>query len=136
RALLQPDLTLAKLIAQPPAPGASAVAAVSPQAQSAIVEASGLPPLPEGKMYELWWITSLRGPIPAGLFTVQPGKTATVVASMPPADDHLLASAITLEAAGGAGKPTGEMYLKGAFSISRPATSLRGSGSESEGEDQ
>jgi hypothetical protein len=34
--------------------------------------------------------------------------------SLPPAGEHVLLSAVTLEPAGGVSKPTGAMYLKGA----------------------
>ena len=77
-------------------------------------QAAGLPATPAGKTYELWWITKEHGPVAAGLFQAEDGHPVVAPVSLPPAGEHVLLSAVTLEPAGGVSKPTGAMYLKGA----------------------
>ncbi len=112
--LLQPDLHLTRLEPMPASPkDAGAIVVVSAANHAAMIEVSGLPPTPEGKTYELWWITKESGPVAAALFQVGENGSIAAPASLPPAGQHLLASAVTLEPAGGVRKPTGQMYLKG-----------------------
>jgi anti-sigma-K factor RskA len=112
--LIAPDLRLTRLEPLAPAPGAGAIVAVSTANKSAVLQAVGLPATPPGKTYELWWITKEHGPVPAGLFKAESGRPVVTPAAPPPAGDHVLLSAVTLEPAGGVSKPTGAMYLKGA----------------------
>jgi anti-sigma-K factor RskA len=112
--LMAPDLQLTRMAPLGPTPGASGVVAVSRATGAAMVQASGLPPTPAGKTYELWWITKQSGPVRAGLFYSQAGRTAVAPASPPPTGEHVMLAAVTLEPTGGVDKPTGPMYLKGA----------------------
>ena len=113
KVLTQPDLQLTKLAPLKSAPpGASAIVVVSAANHAAMIQARGLPTPPAGKIYELWWITKESGPVAAGLFTAQEGVSLVAQASPPPASEHVLATAVTLEPAGGVSKPTGAMYLK------------------------
>ncbi|MGA2410590.1 MAG: anti-sigma factor [Candidatus Binataceae bacterium] len=114
RVLLTPGVTLTRLAPLPAAPNAIAIVAVSPSNSAAAIEARGLPPNPPGKIYELWWITKESGPVPAGLFTAADNGAVTASVSPPPAGQHVLLSAVTLEPIPGVPKPTGAMYLKGA----------------------
>jgi anti-sigma-K factor RskA len=113
--LRAPDLRLTRLEPLAPAPGASAIVAFSTVNKAAVFQAAGLPAAPAGKTYELWWITKEHGPIPAGLFQVRNGNPVIAPVSLPPAGEHVLLSAVTLEPVGGVSKPTGAMYLKGAL---------------------
>jgi hypothetical protein len=112
--LMAGDLELTRLQALAPAPGASAIVAVSPSARVAILHALAMPPTPRDKTYELWWITKERGPVAAGLFQAESGREVIARAELPPAGEHVLLCAVTLEPAGGVAKPGGAMYLKGA----------------------
>jgi anti-sigma-K factor RskA len=114
RVLLTPDVRLTRLTPLPAAPNASAIVAVSPSSRAAAFEARGLPPTPPGKVYELWWITKENGPVPAGLFNATDSGALTAAVAPPPAGQHVLLSAVTLEPIPGVPKPTGTMYLKGA----------------------
>lgn len=114
RVLSAPDLRLTRLEPLAPAPGASALVAVSAVHNTAVLQASGLPATPAGKAYELWWITKEHGPIAAGLFAAAQGRPVITPVAMPPKDEHVLLGAVTLEPASGVRKPTGAMYLKGA----------------------
>jgi len=90
-----------------------------PQAQARIIwnahaggllVAADLPPLPEGKIYELWAIAGGK-PLPAGLFGVDAqGKGRLAVAPLP-GGASVDVFAVTLEPAGGVQSPTGAMYL-------------------------
>jgi anti-sigma-K factor RskA len=113
RVLLTPGVSLTRLGALPAAPNASAVVAVSPSNAGAVIEARGLPPVPPGKIYELWWITKENGPVPAGLFAARDSSAITASVAPPPPGQHVLLSAVTLEPVPGVPKPTGTMYLKG-----------------------
>jgi anti-sigma-K factor RskA len=112
--LSAPDLQLTRLGPLTPAPGAGAFVAVSANSRAAVFQATGLPATPPGKAYELWWITKEHGPVAAGLFRAEEGHPVVASVSPPPAGQHVLLSAVTLEPAGGVSKPTGAMYLKGA----------------------
>ena len=114
KVLNAPDLRLTRLEPLAPAPGAGALVAVSAGNKAAVFQAVGLPATPAGKTYELWWITKEHGPVAAGLFQAENGRPVIASVSLPPAGEHVLLSAVTLERAGGVSKPTGAMYLKGA----------------------
>jgi anti-sigma-K factor RskA len=114
-ASLGADARVAHLNGLPPAPSASATVALNRAQGVAMLHVNGLPPAPDDRIYEVWWIGAKQGPLKAGLF--EPiSQGATIVAlDLPPPNEVVLASAITLEPAGGVEKPTGAMYLKGDF---------------------
>lgn len=114
RAMLSPDVHVIRLEPLAPAPQAAGIVTLSQAARTAAFQAAGLPPVPPDRIYELWWIGSRSGPLKAGLFRVSPLGDASILATMPPEGEKLLASAVTLEPAGGVPKPTGAAYLKGA----------------------
>jgi len=114
KVLSAPDLRLTRLKPLAPAPGAGAIVAVSATNKAAVFQAIGLPATPAGKTYELWWITKEHGPVAAGLFQAEDGHPVVAPVSLPPAGEHVLLSAVTLEPVGGVSKPTGAMYLKSA----------------------
>lgn len=75
--------------------------------------AQGLPSVPEGKEYQLWFIVAPEGPIPGKTFTPDAAGRATLKDSVPEkALSGVPTFAITLEPAGGAQSPTGPMYLQ------------------------
>jgi anti-sigma-K factor RskA len=114
QAVLAPDARMIRLAPLTPAPNAAGLVAVTPSRNHAVLQVAGLPTPPPGKEYELWWIGSKSGPVKAALFAPGTNGEATVASTLPPIGEQLLASAITLEPAGGVDKPTGAMYLKGA----------------------
>lgn len=74
--------------------------------------ASGLPPVPAGKTYQLWVISG-GTPISAGTFPVdQRGEAILRVGPIPEAA-RAEVFAVTLEPAGGLPAPSGAMYLAG-----------------------
>lgn len=74
--------------------------------------ASGLPPLPAVKTYQLWAIAG-GTPQSAGVFDVDPKGAASLRVKPLPGVARVEAFAVTLERAGGLPKPSGAMYLAG-----------------------
>jgi anti-sigma-K factor RskA len=95
-----------------PAPRAAGHTYVNPEARKALFYAYGLPPLPPGKTYELWFIDP-TGPVPAGVFAADPRGMASLEVDNVAPTQRILAWAVTVEPRGGVPKPTGAMVLKG-----------------------
>jgi anti-sigma-K factor RskA len=78
--------------------------------------AFGMPPAPEGKEYQVWFMTEREGPVSAGLFSPDRTGVGQVLAA-PPSKlfGRINGVAVTLEPAGGLPKPSGEMYLRGSL---------------------
>ena len=72
--------------------------------------ATGLPPLPEGATYQIWFVTPEAAPVPAALVIPEAGGNATVTLQLPEGVTPA-AMAVTIEPAGGASQPTGDVYL-------------------------
>ena len=113
RVLDAPDLEVTRLAPLAPAPGAHAVIVSSRSTGGAVLRVNGLEASPPGKTYELWWITKQKGPVEAATFNAESGKEVLTKVDAPPSGDRVIATAVTLEPAGGVPKPTGVMYLKG-----------------------
>ena len=110
--LASPDLQRIDLSGQPAAPQASGRAFWS-RSRGLVFTASGLPPLPAGKAYQLWILTPAPAPVSAGVF--KPDAGGGVVAMFTPPVDLARPSAVavTIEPEGGVPAPTGDRYLVG-----------------------
>ena len=109
--LAAPDALTIGLAGQPAAP--DAVARVFWSAtQGVVFTAAGLPALPAGRVYQLWFVPN-ASPVSAGLLTIDEG--GRVAASVTRPDDVTVPvpMAVTLEPEGGVDSPTGEVYLLG-----------------------
>lgn len=95
------------------AAGARATALVDPARGTALFSARELPATPPGRTYQLWYITTERGPVSAGTFAVDEGGRGELTVTGVPASESIQAWAVTLEPQGGVPQPTGEMVLKG-----------------------
>jgi len=109
--LAAPDLVRIDLAGQPTAPQASARALWS-RARGMVFTASNLPPLPAGRVYQVWVVTG-PAPVSAGLLTPDPSGGGLTFFSTPPDIPPPTAVAVTLEPAGGVPAPTGQFYLVG-----------------------
>jgi len=114
-ASLGADARVAHLAGLAPAISATGTVALNRAQAAAMLHVSGLPPVPDGRIYEVWWIGAKRGPLKAGLFEPLSQGATIVALDLPPPNEVVLASAVTLEPTGGSEKPTGAMYLKGDF---------------------
>jgi anti-sigma-K factor RskA len=110
--LTAPDVKRFDLAGQAPAPQASARAFWS-RARGLVFTGSQLPPLPAGRIYQLWVLTAQPAPISAGLLMPDPNGFVTTSFDTPPTIPEPMAVALTQEPAGGVPAPTGAMYLRG-----------------------
>ncbi|MEW6129802.1 MAG: anti-sigma factor [Acidobacteriota bacterium] len=96
---------------QPPAPNSQALIHWDVKTNQWLVSAD-LPPAPEGKVYQLWFVTP-DAKISAGL--LKPNHTGHAFTEIPlPADlTNLAAAAITLEPEGGSAQPTMPIFVLG-----------------------
>lgn len=74
--------------------------------------ATGLPPAPAGKTYQLWAIAG-GTPLSAGAFDADPKGAASLRVRPLSGVEKVDVFAVTLEPAGGLPKPSGHMYLAG-----------------------
>lgn len=103
------DVTYTALDGVAPAGSARARAYISPT-RGLFFAAEGLPPLPDGRTYQLW--TIVRGaPVSHGVFDLPADGRAQVLAQAPPGP--IDAVAVTIEPAGGVPAPTGDKVLIG-----------------------
>ena len=51
-----------------------------------MLEVNGLPPTPDDKEYEVWWIGEKQGPLKAGLFEPASHGATIVSLDLPPPD--------------------------------------------------
>jgi anti-sigma-K factor RskA len=110
RILAASDVKRVDLAGQDVAPGASGRAFWS-RSDGVMFTATGLPPLPKGKVYQLWVVTR-SAPLSAGLLTPDRSGHVMAVADMPPGVEPV-AIAVTIEPEGGVPSPTGARYLVG-----------------------
>jgi anti-sigma-K factor RskA len=97
-----------------PAPVARGRMLWNPRAGGLLV-AAGLPPAPEGKIYQLWAIAGKEAPVSAGVFSADAGGTGSLRVPALPGVGKIDVFAVTLEPTGGLRAPSGKMYLAGKF---------------------
>jgi anti-sigma-K factor RskA len=110
--LTAPDVARVDLKGQPVAPGASARAFWS-RSRGLVFTASNLPPLPPGRTYQVWVLTSDPAPTSAGLLKPDADGRATALFTTSPDLAKPVAMAVTIEPEGGVPSPTGDKYLVG-----------------------
>ena len=65
-ASLGPDARVVRLAGLAASPSATGTVALSHTQGTAMLEVNGLPPTPDDKEYEVWWIGEKQGPLKAG----------------------------------------------------------------------
>ncbi|MBV9959332.1 MAG: anti-sigma factor, partial [Acidobacteria bacterium] len=113
RILTSTDASVALLGGTENASGARARLAYEKSTGRAILIADGLPPAPEGKAYQLWYINEGQPPMPGGVFTTDAAGHAEMREQIPPAGRGAGVFAVTLERSGGVPKPEGKAFLQG-----------------------
>jgi anti-sigma-K factor RskA len=113
RLLQSPDAVHVSLhpMKSPRQPGGTAI--FSPSQKRMMFMASNLPPVPEGKAYELWIIPMQGAPMPAGMFKPDEHGNAMMMDHPMPEGVIAKAFAITVESAEGSDKPTSPIMLMG-----------------------
>ncbi len=107
-----PTVQSLTLAGQPLAPRATGRALWTESARLAFL-ATGLPSLPEGDAYQLWFVMPGANAVGAALLTLEADGTATVTLDIPETIPMPAAMAVTIEPAGGVTVPTGDVYLLG-----------------------
>ena len=109
--LTAPDVQRIDLAGQPAAPRASARAFWS-RSRGLVLTGANLPPLPAGRTYQLWFVTS-QAPVSAGLLRPDEAGRLTTALNTPADIPAPAALAVTIEPEGGSPGPTGDKYLVG-----------------------
>jgi Anti-sigma-K factor rskA, C-terminal len=118
--LTAPDVARIDLAGQAPVAPRAAARAFWSRSRGMVFTASNLPPLPAGRVYQLWVLTAQPAPLSAGLLAPDAQGSVNETFSTPPDIPQPVALAVTIEPAGGVPAPTGEKYLVGTVA-SRPA---------------
>ncbi len=105
------DPKVIQLAGEQPAPGSSGQIYWDKENNNWVVAVS-LPPPPEGKVYQLWFIKP-GGPVSAGFIKPNEKGYGFNVINVPPDLASLDAAAITLEPEGGSESPTLPIYAQG-----------------------
>lgn len=77
---------------------------------------AAMQPLPTGRTYELWFITSDQRKVAAGTFDIGVDGTAELTVEIPPGIGEITLAAITDEPTGGSEQPTGQIQAVGTIS--------------------
>ena len=94
-------------------PGLSATAKLAyDRTGRAILMASKLPSVPQGKAYQLWFIVGNKPPMPGKTFVPDSGGNAVLKDEMPREAVDANVFAITVEPASGSSAPTSPIYLR------------------------
>ena len=109
--LSAPDLKQVSLAGQPPAPRAAGRALWS-RANGLLFAANQLPPLPAGRIYQVWFLTP-GAPVSAGLFRPDQNGNVTVAFDTPAGTPDPTGVAVSIEPEAGVPAPTGAIYLAG-----------------------
>ena len=110
--LASPDLARIDLAGQKTSPDAMARALWS-RSRGLVFTATNLPPVPDGRTYQLWVVTAQKMPISVGLLKPDAGGRVNAVFNTPADMPQPAALAVTLEPGGGVPAPTGAQYLAG-----------------------
>jgi anti-sigma-K factor RskA len=114
QALRAPDHKVVEMPGQAVAPNASASLYWNVSGKQWVV-AANLPPAPEGKVYQLWFVTP-EAKISAGLLKTDAQGHGFTVVNVPADVTNVAAAAITLEPTGGSQQPTSAIYTLGKIS--------------------
>jgi len=105
-----PGMRMTELVGTGEMPGANAMLAYD-KGGRAILMAKGLPPPPEGKAYQLWFIAGGR-PLPGRVFATDTSGAGMLSDHVPTEALNAAVFAITLEPKSGVPAPTGAIVLK------------------------
>ena len=109
--LAAPDLFVILLEGEPVAPEASGRAFWS-SSRGLVFTAAGLPALPAGRVYQLWFVPG-AAPVSAGLLTPDGAGRVAVTVEIPVEVGEPAPMAVSIEPEGGVAAPTGDLYLLG-----------------------
>jgi anti-sigma-K factor RskA len=105
-----PGARVAELKSSAVGGGATATVAYNSNGHAMLV-ASNLPRLPQGKAYQLWFIVGNKPPMPGKTFAADNNGQGVMKEDMPREALNSPVFAVTVEPAGGVPAPTGPIYL-------------------------
>jgi anti-sigma-K factor RskA len=105
-----PGARVAELKSSAVGAGATATVAYDSNGHAMLV-ASNLPSLPQGKAYQLWFIVGNKAPMPGKTFAPNSTGQGVIKEQMPREALNSPVFAVTVEPAGGVAAPTGPIYL-------------------------
>jgi len=112
--LTLPEVKIVALAGTPHAPNAGARLLWDTTRGEWTVILHDLPPLPPGKVYQLWLLTA-GSPIPSGTFQPDLQSRGVIQAQLPHGRADIAGAAVSLEPEGGVPQPTGQIILAGKF---------------------
>lgn len=115
RVLVAPDLRTIRLAAADGHQLASGNILVSSRNSAAVLNATGLEPSADGKVYRLWWIERRGAAVKAAEFQVASAGQVSIAAEPPPHGGDTVEARLMLEPVADARKPSGELALSGRF---------------------
>ena len=105
----QSDVITVSLKGTEAQPHAQGQLIANPNEQSAVLVISGLPPLEQGKTYQVWLIGN--APVSAGLLTVDEHGQSVLIITSEEAIGSFNSLGISIEPEGGSEQPTGEIVV-------------------------
>lgn len=114
--LTAPGARVMDLAGTKTAPQASARVAFDRSTGRVLLLAYDLPPAPQGKAYQLWFIAGTKPPLPGGVFKTDARGRASFADRLPAEAQDPNAFAVTLEDERGVQSAEGAMYLLGSDS--------------------
>jgi anti-sigma-K factor RskA len=93
-------------------PGAKARLVFDQKTGKAVLFVEGLPDAPQGKAYQIWWITDPKKPAPGGTFKTGAEGKGELRDQIPQQYTKASFFAVTVEPEGGSQSPTGSIILK------------------------
>lgn len=109
--LASPQTIVASLAGTENSPQAKARLVFDKQTGKAFLYVEGLPDAPQGKAYQIWWISDPTKPAPGGTFKTHDNGKGELRDQIPPKDLNAGVFAVTLEPESGSQSPTSKPYL-------------------------
>jgi hypothetical protein len=113
RIIAEPDSRLIRLEAPRHATAPKGVIAFSPGLRRAAIEIGGLPVVPGGRAYTLWWMCGKRGPLKAARMSLGATEKAALAIALPAVGDTIEGAIITTDSQASITTPSGDLVLKG-----------------------
>ncbi len=122
RIIAEPDYRLIRLAGHHPANAPAGLIAFSPSLRRAAIEIHGLPVLPRGHAYVLWWTGGKRAPLKAARLNLEDADKAALVITLPAHVEKIEGAILTVDSPASTAKSTGVPVLKGTLApASAPA---------------
>jgi Anti-sigma-K factor rskA, C-terminal len=113
RIIAESDYRLIRLAGRRPANAPAGLIALSPGLRRAAIEIHGLPVLPRGNAYVLWWTRGKQAPLKAARLKLGDADKGALVIALPAHVEKIEGAILTVDSAASTAKPAGVPVLKG-----------------------